>query len=88
MKTKQFILLLFFISLKIHSQCTDYVYIPDASFKFDLVSNTSINTNGDEEISCEEATLFTGKIDSYALDLTGIEAFTNITELVIQTARM
>ncbi|WP_052172516.1 T9SS type A sorting domain-containing protein [Psychroserpens jangbogonensis] len=62
--------------------CT--VNIPDANFKSYLVGNTAINTNNDTEIDCTEATAFTGTIYAYnlsILDLTGIEAFTNITEL-------
>ena len=55
------------------------VYIPDANFKFVLVVNTAINTNGDSEIQVSEASAFTGTINCYGLsisDLTGIEAFT------------
>ena len=61
--------------------CT--VNIPDANFKANLVANTLINTNGDTEIQCSEASGFTGTIDcsnSTISDLTGIEAFTAITE--------
>ncbi len=62
--------------------CT--VTIPDANFKAFLVGNTAINTNGDTEIQCNEATAFTGSIDCSNLsiaDLTGIQAFTNIVYL-------
>lgn len=62
--------------------CT--VNIPDASFKAYLVSNTAINTNGDTEIQCDEASAFTGAIyigGYFISDLTGIEAFTSITTL-------
>jgi len=55
------------------------VNIPDANFKFVLVVNTAINTNGDSEIQVSEASAFTGTINCYGLsisDLTGIEAFT------------
>ncbi|MCB9197497.1 MAG: BspA family leucine-rich repeat surface protein [Flavobacteriales bacterium] len=65
------------------SQCT--VNIPDANFKAYLVGNTSINTNSDAEIQCSEASAFAGAIYVNNLsiaDLTGIEAFVNITELV------
>jgi len=48
------------------------VNIPDANFKAYLVGNTSINTNGDDEIQCDEANIS---------DLTGIEAFVNVTQL-------
>ena len=64
------------------SPCT--VAIPDANFKAYLVGNTAINTNGDTEIQCSEASAFTGTINcpaSAIFDLTGIEAFTSLTEL-------
>ncbi|MCI2228605.1 T9SS type A sorting domain-containing protein [Polaribacter sp. MSW13] len=60
------------------------VNIPDANFKSYLVSNTSINTNGDSEISVTEAQAFSGEMLVNGLsisDLTGIEAFVNITRL-------
>ncbi|NHN27390.1 T9SS type A sorting domain-containing protein [Flavobacterium jejuense] len=60
------------------------VNIPDANFKAALVANTAINTNGNTEIECTEASAFTGTIDVNNInisDLTGIEAFTEITEL-------
>ena len=60
------------------------VYIPDANFKADLIGNPEINTNGDTEIQVSEASTFTGTIDCQDIsisDLTGIEAFTAITEL-------
>jgi uncharacterized repeat protein (TIGR01451 family) len=70
-----------FVSL-VHSQI---VNIPDANFKNALLNhNPVINTNGDGEIQVSEAMAFTGKIDVYnknITDLTGINAFTNITEL-------
>lgn len=65
--------------------CT--VNIPDTNFKSYLVGNTNINTNGDAEIQCSEATAFTGIIACTNLaisDLTGIEAFTEITLLFCQ----
>lgn len=60
------------------------VSIPDANFKAYLVGNLAINTNSDTEIQVSEATAFTGIIDCGSMgvsDLTGIEAFTNLTEL-------
>lgn len=60
------------------------VNIPDANFKTILIQNTSINTDGDTEISCEEAEAFNGVVNvsnKLILDVTGIEAFTNITGL-------
>lgn len=62
--------------------CT--ITIPDVSFKAYLVGNSAINTNGDTEIQCSEASSFTGSIYCPSLgitDLTGIEAFTNCTVL-------
>ena len=62
--------------------CT--VTIPDINFKAYLVGNTAINTNADTEIQCTEAQAFAGTIDCQNLsisDLTGIEAFTNLTIL-------
>ncbi|WP_299002714.1 choice-of-anchor D domain-containing protein [uncultured Tenacibaculum sp.] len=59
------------------------VSIPDANFKAALVGNSSINTNGDTEIQVSEAQAFTGEIrvDGLSIsDVTGLEAFTNITE--------
>ncbi|MCP4440166.1 MAG: T9SS type A sorting domain-containing protein [Aureispira sp.] len=60
------------------------VNIPDANFKAYLVGNTAINLNGDSEIQCNEASAFTGSIICSGLsisDLTGIEAFTSISNL-------
>ncbi len=57
------------------------VNIPDANFKAALVDDLSINTNGDGEIQVSEA-LATTNInvrDSHITDLSGIEAFTNLT---------
>jgi len=63
------------------------VSIPDAAFKTALLThNPVIDTNGDGEIQCDEAEAFTGMIDLFGFfpmitDLTGIEAFVNITLL-------
>ena len=60
------------------------VYIPDANFKAYLVGEPSINTNGDNEIQVSEASAFNGGIYCTYMniaDLTGIEAFTAITNL-------
>lgn len=60
------------------------VNIPDVNFKTYLIGNTLINTNGDSEIQLSEATAYTQSVYCPNLgitDLTGIEAFTNITEL-------
>ena len=62
------------------------VQIPDANFKAALLANTSINTVDDGEITFEEAEAFTGTMNvsnESILDLTGIEAFINITALLV-----
>ncbi|MEP2773109.1 MAG: T9SS type A sorting domain-containing protein [Fulvivirga sp.] len=61
------------------------VTIPDANFKAYLVGNSSINTNADTEIQVSEAQAFTGVINCKDLgiaDLTGLEAFTSLTQLI------
>lgn len=63
------------------------VNIPDVNFKNYLINNTAINTNGDTEIQCSEASAFTGQINCSGLnisDMTGIEAFTALTDLRCQ----
>ena len=62
------------------------VNIPDVNFKALLVANPNINTNGDTEIQLNEATNYNGSISSgvppvIIYDLTGIEAFINLTVL-------
>jgi len=62
-----------------------YVTIPNANFKNYLILNSAINTNGNNEIECTEAENFAGRIDCNSLqidDLTGIEAFVNLKELI------
>jgi hypothetical protein len=61
------------------------VNIPDANFKAYLVGEPSINTNGDSEIQVSEATAFNGTVNCNQMniaDLTGIGAFTALTELI------
>jgi hypothetical protein len=60
------------------------VNIPDSNFKAALVANASINTNHDGEIQTSEAAAFTGTMrvsNKDISDLTGIEAFTQLTVL-------
>lgn len=61
------------------------VTIPDDEFKYALLNHFPvIDTNGNGEISTYEAQQFTGTLQVYfygIYDLTGIEAFTNITGL-------
>ena len=66
------------------------VNIPDANFKAYLVGEPSINTNGDSEIQVSEATAYNGGIGNFAWpgsvsDLTGIEYFTAVTSLSVNT---
>ncbi len=71
------------------SNCYSFVpvvNIPDLNMKAFLLANTQINTNGDDDIQVTEAEAFTGFIQGNDLeisDLTGIEAFINITGLSI-----
>ena len=61
------------------------VHIPDMNFKSLLVGNPNINTNGDTEIQLNEAIGVTGDLwcnDKKINELTGIEAFANITRLI------
>src|SRR5688572_11702726 len=60
------------------------VTIPDANFKAALVANASINTDADTNIQVSEAVAYSGGITVNGMginDLTGIEAFTNLTSL-------
>jgi hypothetical protein len=62
--------------------CT--VNIPDANFKTALLAIPGLDANSDGEISCIEAYNYTGEINVNSKnisDMTGIEAFTNITKL-------
>lgn len=60
------------------------VTIPDPIFKNYLVNNAAINLNSDSEIQVSEANAFTGSINCNFIgitNLTGIEAFINLTGL-------
>jgi Leucine-rich repeat (LRR) protein len=60
------------------------VNIPDVNFKAYLVGNAAINTNADTEIQVSEASAYVGTMNCSNLtisDLTGIEAFTQLTYL-------
>lgn len=60
------------------------VNIPDPVFKDALVGNSNINTNGDDEIQVSEAIAYDQDIflQNFGVnDLTGIEAFVNLTRL-------
>ncbi len=72
-------ILLLLLSISASAQ----VYIPDNKFKLELLWNDSINTTLDTEISYQEAENYTGIINIYnkgITDITGLEAFTSITE--------
>ncbi|MDA7761722.1 hypothetical protein N8927_00815, partial [Crocinitomicaceae bacterium] len=78
----------FFLSVSLFGQ---NVYIPDANFKAYLVGNPEINTNGDTEIQVSEAIAFDGIINcgyENIADLTGIEAFTALTQLFCQSNQL
>lgn len=63
---------------------TCIVDIPDPIFKSFLLGSSNVNTNGNNEIECSEASSFTGQLFLTVLniqDLTGIEAFTSLTSL-------
>lgn len=60
------------------------VNIPDANFKAYLLGNTAINTNADTAIQVSEAQVYSNFINCENMsitDLTGIEAFTALTNL-------
>lgn len=68
----------------INTSSAQTVNIPDANFKNYLLSNSLINTNLDGEIQTTEANSFTGTIfaeNKNIGDLTGIQDFTNLTNL-------
>ncbi|MFT5983981.1 MAG: hypothetical protein ACI9RM_002439 [Ulvibacter sp.] len=74
-------LCLFFFANTTYSQIID---IPDDNFKAALLSNSAINTNGDNEIQESEAEAFTDTLnveERGILDLEGIAFFTNLTYL-------
>jgi len=83
MKKSLFIIALITMSVAITQ--AQNVNIPDVNFKNALLSHTpTIDTNGDGEIQVSEATAFTDTInvkEKNISDLTGIEAFTNLTGL-------
>lgn len=60
------------------------VSIPDPIFKAELLANPLVNTNADAEIQVSEASAFAGALTinyNSISDLTGIEAFVNLTGL-------
>lgn len=78
------VLIMSFLSIRHAKAQAQDVNIPNANFKAALVANADINTNGDDEIQVSEAAAYSEAIDvsnKGIIDLTGIEAFTNIDEL-------
>ncbi|WP_258103248.1 DUF5018 domain-containing protein [Marinoscillum sp. MHG1-6] len=72
------------MSFSLYCYGTDIVYIPNTELKSTLVYN--YDTNIDEEISYSEALAVTGAVfvsTSSVTDLTGLEAFENITKLTL-----
>jgi PKD repeat protein len=85
-KLSTFIILAISFTSTITLSFSQYVNIPDPNFKAALVANSSINTNLNAEIETSEASAYSGGIfvGTQAIsDLTGIEAFYNITALDI-----
>src|SRR5699024_1695498 len=80
--TKFQLILVLLFSPMLYSQV---VNIPDSNFKNALLDHTpTIDLNGDGEIQVSEAESLTGFLNLYSKNihnLTGIEAFTNITQL-------
>jgi hypothetical protein len=77
-------LFLFFILISFTNIQSQNVNIPDPNFKNYLLNNTIVNTNNDSQIQVSEALAFTGTLafQFYQInDLTGIEAFRNLTVL-------
>lgn len=74
------LVLILFLSISANAQT---VNIPDSAFLYTLTSNSSIDTSGDGQIQVGEALIPTYlSIQSQPIyDMTGIEAFTNLTEL-------
>lgn len=73
------------ISVLLYVYRAPVVFIPDDLFKAELLADTLINTNKDDEIQVSEAAVYTGKIDVNGKNIKrfiGIEAFENIDTLV------
>lgn len=80
----KFHLIALFVCGFISTSFSQVVNIPDFWFKNYLLNHPGINTNGDNEIQVSEAMSYTDSILCYNLglqDLTGIEAFENLTYL-------
>lgn len=78
------ILLPLFLFVGVFSSFSQNLQIPDIHFRNYLLQHQEINTNGDSYIELSEAAAYTGPIICVGLDiedLTGIEAFENLTFL-------
>jgi len=76
-------ILIFTLFIGVQFATAQNVYIPDDNFK-DRLIYLGIDTNNDGEISYDEAAAITDELDlstQQIADLTGIEAFVNITSL-------
>ena len=82
-----FLIFLICLILALMTSYAQNVSIPDANFKNALLTHDPvIDTNGDMEIQFSEAEAFTGSMDvsvKSIADATGIEAFSNLTRLII-----
>ena len=81
MKTLKLLLIFLLTTSFVRAQI---VNIPDANFKNRLLSYSTINTNADSEIQISEAIAYNGHFTAWNVgitDLTGIEAFVNLTSL-------
>lgn len=75
----------------VKAQCTGNIVFQDSTFKQLLIYNPAINTNQDNEIQCSEATSYYGELrieSSQIMDITGLEAFTSITELYLSFVKV
>lgn len=84
MNYKFYLLAIFFFTVNI-SSWAQIIEFNDSKFKNILVSNELVNTNGDDEIQVSEAEQFSGKLEltnAPISDLTGLEYFNAMTELV------
>lgn len=72
------------VSFSYYCDSDEIVYIPDSDLRKVLLDYLLIDTSGDDKVSYGEALAFTGNLDLDQLnihiaDMTGIEAFENIT---------
>ncbi|MBN1927130.1 MAG: hypothetical protein JW798_14960, partial [Prolixibacteraceae bacterium] len=88
---KKLLVILFFFVVGVNLVYSQVVDIPDEIFKNALLGIPEINTNGDGEIQVSEASNYNGELqleNLYIVDMTGIEAFVNITGLNVRNNRI